>query len=179
MEINKRTVCVYQLVQSTCSSFMCIRKLNILHIRFYLIALAWTSLQMDGEHGRQVGQIWPKNVGRHLWTFPKASFLKTKSTSLFFLFVYVKPIFLGIPSCRKTVVVCPRIHHCALASAAAPLVVALAYQIYNEYSSKGFHLACLLTLASMCARDAQCSVEYLQSACPFAVTYNPRTTDTQ
>ena len=57
----------------------------------------------------------------------------------------------------------------ALASAAAPRVVALAYQIYNEYSSKGFHLACLLTLASMCARDAQCSVEYLQSACPFDI----------
>lgn len=93
--------------------------------------------------------------------------------SLFFLLVHIcKPIFLGIPSCRKTVVVCARIHHCASRQRLLlrrALVVALAYQIYNEYSSKGFHLACLLTLASMCARDAQCSVEYLQSACPFDI----------
>ena len=54
MEINKRTVCVYQLVQSTCSSFMCIRKLNILHIRFYLIALAMDD-SIDGWRTWQVG----------------------------------------------------------------------------------------------------------------------------
>ena len=55
-------------------------------------------------------------------------------------------------------------------ASAGPRIVALAFQIYNEYSSKGFHLVCLLILASMCAQDAQCSVEYSQVCSDSNVT---------